>query len=252
MGRGHGNLFPGEGRFRRRLSARVRFAGVIGERKVLAIVPARGGSQRLMAKNARPLAGRPMVAWTLDAARGSSLIDHLVVSTDDPAVAATAAEMGWPPPFMRPDHLSGAGASVIDAIEHALDQIGGRWDYVVLLQPTSPLRTPADIDRAIRLCDETGAPAVIGVSPLPKPAAYYGRVDADGRYAPGGVELERTVVVNGAVYVGRPDVLMRDRTFQSEGALAYQMPFERSWDVDTPAEFAVCEALFPFQDTDSG
>lgn len=225
---------------------------MIGERKVLAIVPARGGSQRLVAKNARPLAGRPMVAWTLEAASRSALIDHLVVSTDDPAVVATATEMGWPPPFMRPDHLSGATASVIDAIQHALDQVGGRWDYVVLLQPTSPLRTPADIDSAIRLCDETGAPAVIGVSPLPKPVAFYGRVGADGRYTAGGVDLERTVVVNGAVYVGRPDVLMRDRTFQSEGALAYQMPFERSWDVDTPAEFAVCEALFPFQDMETG
>ena len=223
---------------------------MIGDRRVLAIVPARGGSQRLIAKNARPLAGRPMVAWTLEAARGSALIDHLVVSTDDPAVAATAAEMGWPPPFMRPDHLSGATASVYDAIEHALEQVGGRWDYVVLLQPTSPLRTAADIDGAVRLCDETGAPAVIGVSPLPKPAAFYGRVDAEGRYSPGGVD-DRTVVVNGAVYVGRPDILLRDRTFQSEGALAWSMPFERSWDVDTPAEFAVCEALFPFQGVES-
>ena len=136
---------------------------------------------------------------------------------------------------------------LIDAIEHALDQIGGRWDYVVLLQPTSPLRTADDIDRAIRLCDETGAPAVIGVSPLPKPPSFYGRVDAEGRSRPGGVDLERTVVINGAVYVARTDVLLRERTFQCEGARAYPMPFERSWDVDTPAEFAVCEALFPFQ-----
>lgn len=210
-------------------------------------MPARGGSQRLIAKNARPLAGRPMVAWTLEAATRSALIDHLVVSTDDPAVAATATEMGWPPPFMRPDHLSGPAAPIVDAIEHALEQIGGRWDYIVLLQPSSPLRTSTDIDRAIRLCDETGAPAVIGVSPLPKPAAFYGRVSADGRYTPGGADLERTVVINGAVYVGRPDVLLHDRTFQSDGALAYQMPFERSWDVDTPADLAVCEALIPFQ-----
>ena len=216
---------------------------MIGDRRVLAIVPARAGSQRLVAKNVRPLAGRPMVAWTLEAARGSRLIDHLVVSTDDPAVAAIAAEMGWPPTFMRPDHLSGASASVIDAIEHALTQTGGAWDYVVLLQPTSPLRTSDDIDRAIRLCDESGAPSVIGVSPLPKPPAFYGRVEADGRYEPGGGDVENTVVVNGAVYVGRTDVLMRERTFQSAGARAHLMPFERSWDVDTLAEFAVCEAL---------
>jgi CMP-N,N'-diacetyllegionaminic acid synthase len=224
---------------------------VIGDRRVLAIVPARGGSQRLIAKNARPLAGRPMVAWTLEAARASALIDDLVVSTDDPAVAATAAEMGWPPPFMRPDHLADASASVIDAVEHALEQVGGHWDYVVLLQPTSPLRTAGDIDGAIRLCDATGAPAVIGVSPLPKPAGFYGQVDAAGRFNPGGADLERTAVVNGAVYVGRPELLMRDRTFLSDGVLAWSMPFERSWDVDTPAEFAVCEALFPFRAEES-
>lgn len=216
---------------------------MIGDRRVLAIVPARGGSQRLIAKNARPLAGRPMVAWTLEAARGSDLIDHLVVSTDDPAVARVAAEMGWPPAFMRPGDLAGASASVIDAIEHALVQTGGAWDYVVLLQPTSPLRTSEDIDQAIRLCDESGAPAVIGVSPLPKAPAFYGRVTAGGGYEPGAGDIEHTVVVNGAVYVGRPDVLMRERTFQSAGARAHLMPPERGWDVDTLEEFAVCEAL---------
>ena len=191
------------------------------------------------------------MGWTLEAARASELIDQLVVSTDDPAVAAIAAKLGYAPPFMRPDHLSDATASVIDAIEHALGQIGGRWDYVVLLQPTSPLRTAADIDGAIRLCDESGAPAVIGVSPLPKPPAFYGRVDAEGRFKAGGADFESSGVVNGAIYVGRPDVLRRDRTFQSRGVRAYPMPFERGWDVDTAAEFAVCEALFRLQNKNS-
>jgi len=225
---------------------------MIGTRRVLAVVPARSGSRRLVDKNSRPLCGRPMVAWTLEAAGASALIDRVVVSTDDPAVAAIATEMGYPPPFVRPAHLSGPTASVIDAIEHALHAVGGVWDYVVLLQPTSPLRLAGDIDDAIRLCDAGAAPAVIGVSPLPKPAAFYGRIEAGNRFSPGGVDLERTVAINGAVYVGRPEVLMRDRTFQSEGALAHLMPFERSWDVDTPAEFAVCEALLPFRAVESG
>ena len=229
---------------------------MIEGRRVLAVVPARGGSTRLAAKNTRVLAGRPMVAWTFVAAAGSSTIDHLVVSTDDPAVAATATEMGWPPPFVRPDHLSGPEASVIDAVEHALERIGGDWDYVVLLQPTSPLRNAADIDGAVALCHRTGAPSVIAVSPLPKPPAFYGVVEPDGRYVPSGRcpgnGLDRTFVVNGAVYVGRPEILFRERTFQSEGALAYPMPFERSWDVDTPADFAICDALFALQGTSGG
>ncbi|MDQ3125368.1 MAG: acylneuraminate cytidylyltransferase family protein [Pseudomonadota bacterium] len=210
----------------------------------------------MAAKNARMLAGRPMVAWTLAAAAGSRLIDHLVVSTDDPAVAAAASEMGWPPPFVRPGHLSGPDASVIDAIEHALLQTGGEWDYVVLLQPTSPLRNAEDIDQAIALCDRSGAPSVIAVSPLPKPPAFYGVVEPDGRYVPAtsgeGNDLDRTVVVNGAVYVGRPGILLRERTFQSEGALAYPMPFERSWDVDSLADFAICDALLALQGTNRG
>ena len=226
---------------------------MIEGRKVFAIVPARGGSTRLVAKNARMLAGRPMVAWTLAAAAGSRLIDHLVVSTDDPVVAAVATEMGWPPPFVRPDRLSGPEASVIDAVEHALVQIGGDWDYVVLLQPTSPLRNADDIDGAIALCDRSGAPSVIAVSPLSKPPGFYGVVEPDGRYVPAerrlGNGLDRTVVINGAVYVGRPEVLLRERTFQSEGALAYPMPFERSWDVDTSADLAICDALLSLQET---
>ena len=167
------------------------------------------------------------------------------------SVAATATEMGWPPPFVRPEHLSGPEASVIDAVDHALSHIGGDWDYVVLLQPTSPLRSADDIDGAVALCERSGAPSVIAVSPLPKPPAFYGLVQPDGRYVPAGrdgeSDLGRTVVVNGAVYVGRPETLLRERTFQSEGALAYPMPFERSWDIDTLADFAVCEALFPLQ-----
>ncbi len=221
---------------------------MIGNRRVLAIVPARAGSERLPGKNARPLAGRPMIAWTLEAARRSTVIDQLVVSTDDPAVAEIATGLGYPPPFVRPARLSGPEASVIDAIEHALGQTGGRWDYVVLLQPTSPLREAGDIDAAVSLCDSRNAPAVIGVSPLPKPPAFYGRLDAAGRFDSVDAGLDRTVVINGAVYVGRPEVLLRDRTFQSAGALAHVMPFERGWDVDTLAEFAVCEALFPFRD----
>ena len=89
------------------------------------------------------------------------------------------------------------------------------------------------------------------MSPLPKPAAFYGQIDLDGRYTSGDplreAELVRTVVVNGAIYVGRPATLLQDRTFQSAGALAWSMPFERSWDIDTPADFAVCEALFPLR-----
>lgn len=217
---------------------------MIGDRRVLGIVPARAGSQGLPGKNVRPLAGRPMIAWTLAAGQASATLDRLVVSTDDDAVCAIADAMGVEI-VRRPPELAGATASVIDAIDHVLSVAGQAFDYVVLLQPTSPLRTADDIDGAVALCDATGAPSVIGVSPMPKPAGFYGRVLLDRSFARTEPGADEAVVINGAVYVGRPDVLSADRSFQSAGTLAWTMPPTRGWDVDTLFDFVVCEALWP-------
>ena len=168
-----------------------------------------------------------------------------VLLTDDEAVAEVATALGYPPPFRRPAPLSGPRASVIDAVAHALQTIGGRWDYVVLLQPTSPLRLGADIDGAVRLCHQTGAPAVVGVSPVLKPQSFYGRLASDGGFRPNPPEPDEPVVINGAVYVGRPELLLQRRTFQGPGTLGWLMPPERGWDVDTTFDFTVCEALWP-------
>ena len=215
---------------------------MIEGKRVLAIVPARAGSERLPGKNVRPMAGRPMVEWTLQAGLVSTTIDRLVVSTDDPAVAGVAHGMDVEV-IDRPAYLAGPTASVIDAIDQVLETIGGVWDYVVLLQPTSPLRTAADIDDAVALCEARGAPAVIGVSTMPKPPGFYGRVDGAGLYRKSEATPEEVVVINGAVYVGRPDRLRIDRSFQTEGTLAWVMSSERGWDVDTLFDFTMAEAL---------
>lgn len=220
---------------------------MIGDKRVLGLIPARAGSRGLPAKNVRPMAGKPLIAWTIEAAQGSRLLDQILVSTDDVAVAAVATEMGCPPPFMRPAKLAGAEASVIDAIAHALEQVGGRWDYIVLLQPTSPLRRADDIDAAIRLCDETGAPSVISVSPALKPALFQAVVDGEGRLVDAATPSEgAAVTLNGAVYVGRPERLLVDRTFRISGARALVMAPERGWDVDSLFDFVICEALAPY------
>jgi hypothetical protein len=111
---------------------------MIDGKRVLGLVPARAGSQGLPGKNLRPLAGRPLIGWTLAAGQASNTIDRLVVTTDDEAVIALAETMGVET-LRRPAELADASASVIDAIDHALISLGRGWDYVVLLQPTSPL-----------------------------------------------------------------------------------------------------------------
>lgn len=213
-----------------------------GEGRVLGLIPARAGSRRLPGKNLRPLAGRPMLDWTLDAALGATNLDAVVVSTDDPGVAALARARGVDV-VDRPADLAGSEASVIDAVFHALGALGGDWAFVVLLQPTSPLRLASDIDGAVSLCRDRDAPSVIGVSTLAKPPGFHGQVADDGRYAPAADIAAALSVINGAVYVGRPDRLRAERTFQSEGALAWSMPAARGWDVDTIEEFAACDAL---------
>jgi CMP-N,N'-diacetyllegionaminic acid synthase len=207
---------------------------------VLGLVPARAGSVRLPGKNMRPMAGRPMLGWTLAAAKAATRLDQIAVSTDDAAVAALARAQAIAV-VDRPAALADATASVIDAIDHAVGALGGGFDWVVLLQPTSPLRLPQDIDGAIDLAVRADAPAVLSVSPLAKPAAFHGRL-VDGAYRPT-PDAEGLVALNGAVYVGRPERLRHDRTFQVPGALAYEMPPDRAWDVDTLEEFAACEAV---------
>lgn len=219
---------------------------MIGGRRVIGVIPARAGSERLPGKNTRRMAGKPMIQWTLDAALASAVLDAIVVTSDDDGVLSLAGEAGVMT-VRRPDFLAGSTASVIDAVEHALKQIGGVWDYVVLLQPTSPLRIAADIDDAVRLCDTTGAPAVLGVSKLAKPADFHDRLNGRGEMQ-GAPDLESVVLINGAVYVGRPERLFSERTFRCSGALGSVMPAERSWDVDSLAEFLACEACLMLTD----
>jgi CMP-N,N'-diacetyllegionaminic acid synthase len=217
---------------------------MIDGRRVLGIVPARAGSQGLPGKNLRLLAGRPMTAWTLDAGMASRTLDHLVVSTDDPGVADLSRRAGVQV-VDRPAELAGPQASVMDAIAHVLTALAGPWDYVVLLQPTSPLRTEVDIDAAVALCHDRDAPAVIGVSPMLKPAAFYGLTDPDRTFRRATPASGEGVVVNGAIYVGRPDTMLSTRGFVGPGTLAHVMRPECGWDVDTAFDFAICEALWP-------
>lgn len=212
----------------------------------MAVVPARGGSKGLPGKNARPLLGKPLIAWTLEAAKASRHIDQIVVSTDDDAIAQAAADAGFPPPFRRPTHLAGDTSSVVDATIHAMETLGGVWDYVVLLQPTSPLRLTSDIDAVIERCIEADAPAVVTVSSLPKPRNFLCTIGPSGTLDRFDADFGGEVMMlNGAVYIIRASALLEERKFTPRGTLAFTTPFERAWDIDSLYDFAACEALAP-------
>lgn len=210
---------------------------------VIAIIPARAGSVRLPGKNMLPLAGKPMIQWTLEAALAARTLDRIVVSSDDEAVLRLARGMGIASVIRRPPELSGPDASSMDVIRHALDVVGGAWRLVVLLQPTSPLRTSVDVDEAVDACLRAGAPSLISVSPMSKPATFHVRLgpDASLEDVP---QAESVRVINGAVYVGVPEVVLAAGTFRIDGCKGWEMPSERSVDVDTADDFAACASFF--------
>ena len=147
---------------------------MIHGKKVLALIPARGGSKGLPRKNVLLLGGRPLLAWSILAARGSAHVDRIVVSSEDREIIETAREWGAEVPFVRPAELARDETSGMDVVLHALDQAGQGFDYVVLVQPTSPLRTPQDIDACLERCLETGAPACVSVcEPAKSPHWMY-------------------------------------------------------------------------------
>ncbi|MBF0323935.1 MAG: acylneuraminate cytidylyltransferase family protein [Alphaproteobacteria bacterium] len=224
---------------------------MINGRSVLAVIAARGGSKGLPRKNVLDVAGRPMIAWSVEAARNSTLIDRAIVSTDDEEIATAARAAGGEVPFLRPPALATDTISVYDALFHASDTIGGHWDYLVLLQATSPLRTAADIDGCIRACSDAQAPAALSVTQSPKPPEWMVRLDGDGRMQPLLAPDDRnrrqdfvpTYIPNGAVYVAELEWLRRTRIFMSAETRAFVMPPERSVDVDTMLDLVAARHL---------
>jgi len=227
---------------------------------VVAVVTARGGSVGIPGKNIRPLAGKPMIAWTLDVAHACTKLSRVIVSTDDPEIARIARDCGTEVPFLRPPELATATASHLSVIEHALDWLESSSrlpEYVVLLQPTSPLRLPKDVDGAIALALEKRAIAVIGVTKLDKHPFIAKKILPDGTledFVPNNCEdlrrqnLPPAYTINGAVYVNRSTALRSDRTFFPARAYGYVMPPSRSLDIDTPLDFFLVEQVLKHRD----
>jgi CMP-N-acetylneuraminic acid synthetase len=229
---------------------------------ILALITARGGSKGLPRKNVLPLAGKPLIAWTIEAALASSGLNRVVVSTDDEEIADCARRWGADVPFMRPAELAGDGTPHIDVVEHAVHWLeineGTQPDYVLLLQPTSPLRTAEDIEASIKLAGETGAPAVVSVCEAANHPYLVKRILEDGTLAafvPTEIAYLRrqtlppAYVLNGAVYLNRREVLLREHTFTPPGTLPYIMPPERSLDVDTRWDFYLVNLILSDRDS---
>ncbi|SMG16905.1 acylneuraminate cytidylyltransferase family protein [Dethiosulfovibrio salsuginis] len=218
------------------------------DKRVLAIIPARGGSKRIPGKNVKILGDKPLIAWTVEAAKKSAYIDRLILSSDDNAIAKVAQEHGCDVPFMRPDSLATDTATSADVVIHALNFLGdGLFDYVILLQPTSPFRSCEDVDGAIKGCLSGGFSSLISTRPVREnPSWMYsqeGEVLSSLSERLGEAASLRWQILNGAIYVFDVRWFLRNRAFMDEKTRLYSMPWERSVDIDTMEDWAWAEFL---------
>ncbi len=232
---------------------------MIDGRSVLAIIPARGGSKGVPDKNVRLLQGKPLLAWTIEAALQSKYIDRLILSSDSDKILAIGREHGCETPFKRPAELSSDSAGSAEVVLHALKEIGPS-NLVVLLQPTSPLRTVEDIDATIELCVRSGASTATTITTAHQsPFHMYFRTDQNDspseQYkrilpATGAVRRQdqpQTYILNGAVYVLEANPFQASPYFVTDKTVYHLMPEERSVDIDTVLDFQYAELLLENQ-----
>lgn len=216
--------------------------------KILGVIPARGGSKRIPNKNIAPLAGRPLVAYTCEAALASDIFESVYVNTDSPKIRDIARQHGVDSPILRPPALAQDDTSTALAMRFFLSFLveqGESYDAVALLQPTSPLRTSADICAAFDLYQQHAPCTVVSATQI-APANWLGHATKDGRFdaLPGEDPLFR---LNGAIYVHSFEHYLRD--LPAPKTMLYPMPAERSIDIDTPRDWAYAEFLLQQKNT---
>ena len=218
--------------------------------KTFGLIPARGGSKGIPRKNIKLIAGKPLIAWTIEAALRSSLLSAVVVSTDDPEIADMARRAGAQVPFMRPAELAQDQTPGLDPVLHALDQLP-QFDSVLLLQPTSPLRTTEDIDACLCLAMRHHATSVVSVSEPDTHPYWTYRLSGgqtldrliDAPRVTRRQDLPEVVALNGALYFAEASWLRSSGSFIGTETLAYVMARERSVDLDTPLDWKLAELL---------
>jgi CMP-N,N'-diacetyllegionaminic acid synthase len=224
--------------------------------RILTVIPARGGSKGLPGKNILPLAGVPLIAYSIKAALAVPALGDVIVSTDSQEITNIARAHGADVPFIRPQVLSTDTASSVDVAIHALEfmeaQTKFRYDALLLLQPTCPLRQPEDIIAAMALFEAEQADSVISLYKLESTHPFYMyRLEEhtpiplmpEGRNYRRRQDYPPVYVRNGAIYLVGRDVLLNTRSFYGECLRAIVMPAERSVNIDTLRDLAQVEAI---------
>lgn len=223
---------------------------------ILILITARGGSKSIPNKNIALLAGKPLIAWTIEAALKAKTAGRIIVSTDDNKILKVAEKWGAETPFVRPVELAGDFSPHIDVVLHALNWLetydSYRPDYILLLQPTSPLRTASDIDRAIEIAIEKDADSVVSVCESPVHPYFIRKITKQGMLTdfikkPEGYlprqKLPQVYKENGAIYLVRRRVFVEEKKWYPLKTYPYIMPPDRSVDIDILFDLQLAEII---------
>jgi len=224
--------------------------------RVLAVIPARGGSKRVPRKNIREVGEKPLIAYAIDQAKAADAVDHSIVSTEDDEIKTVAQEYGGNIPFDRPDHLATDKATSDEVAVHAINwfkEKDERFDTVCLVPVPAPFRNPEDITNSIQRLHETEADSVVSVTECDPPAVWA--VETDGEYLTPyfgeeylwrKTQSQETPTLhypNGAVFAANVPLFLDAETFYTERTVGYEMPRSRSLDIDEPYDLELARAL---------
>lgn len=224
--------------------------------RVLGLIPARGGSKGIPRKNIRMLGGKPLIAWTIEAARKSRLLTRVILSTEDEEIAEVGRQWEVDVPFLRPRELAEDDTPTLPVVLHAVMEIekqGGHYDAVCLLQPTAPFRKPEWIDACIQLMEKRGADASVTVCRIPAEHHPWWSLMLDGEgwlhFSQSGEapvrrqDLPPAYYREGSVYVTRVQTLLRSGSLYGTKLAAFEVAADESVNLDTEEDWKRAEML---------
>jgi len=227
---------------------------MINNKKILGVITARGGSKGLPDKNIKDFCGKPLINWSIDAGRESKYIDKLIVSSDSSKIIDIARDYGCDVPFTRPSSLAKDDTLTIDVLEHAINYFPKKeFEYIVLIEPTSPLRSSEDIDEAISVLAKNRhkADSVVGVSKVEATHPVFNvKINNNGLIdpyvgkeflTPRRQDIEPLYFYEGSIYVSTIDKLIEGRSFYHSRTLPLVMPKWKSIEIDDLSDFMVAE-----------
>ena len=231
---------------------------MIKGKSILCVIPARAGSKGLPGKNIKELCGKPLVAWPIEAAKKSSSIDKIVVSTDSQDIARIAKSFGASVPFIRPGKLTQDTSTTFSVIEHAIGffkKQNTKFDYIVCLEPTSPLTAGSDVDVALNMLEKNRkiADSIVGVSRVENAHPVFdARINDQGLISPyqgdefkfyHRQDIEELYYFEGSLYISDTNVLLKEKSFYHNRTLPYKVPRWKALEIDEMVDFICADAI---------